>query len=413
MQLFANPFGLRSGGICATIGLGTGKIRRSSFVAIYLDNAATSYPKPECVYRAMDEYWRGNGASAGRGNYRRALDAEELIFKTRKALASILDVERPGRIVLTANATQSLNVILKGYLKCGDTVLISDMEHNAVWRPLNRLRQERDIRILTFHCTAEGKVDFKEIETLLDSGVSLVAMLHGSNVSGAILPVAAIARLAHQRGIPVLTDVSQTAGVYPISVREFDVDFLAFTGHKGLLGPMGTGGFYIREGLWLDTLIEGGTGTVSKSPFPPESVPDRYEAGTMNMGGIAGLLAAAEYIRETGIDTIRAAEDRLIRRLMEGLSKYDGVEMHGPGTDRERLGLLSFNIRGVDPYKVAAYLDDENEIMVRAGLHCAPLAHSVLGTLDTGSIRASVGPFSRPEEIDELLGAVETYLKKE
>ena len=313
---------------------------------------------------------------------------------------------------MTCNVTESLNMILKGYLREGDTVLTSDIEHNAMWRPLHALQKERGIRIRTFHCSPDGTVDLQEIREMLRSGISLVATIHGSNVIGNILPIREIVSLAHEKEIPVLVDAAQTAGAYPISIRETEVDFLAFTGHKGLLGPMGTGGFYIREGLRLETLKEGGTGTISKSLFQPETTPDRYEAGTMNMGGIAGLHAGVGFIRETGVETICARENKLIQRLMDSLSRMEQVEVYGPKPGKERLGLLSFTIKNADPYDVSLWLEERSGIMVRAGLHCAPQAHRVLGSIETGAVRASVGIFNSMEDIDGLVEGIRSYCKK-
>lgn len=380
-------------------------------MGIYLDNSATSFPKPECVYREMDYFMRTNGASAGRGNYQRARDAEELIYKTRKSIARLFDAKKPGNIVFTSNVTDSLNMILKGYLKEGDTVLTSDIEHNAMWRPLNLLQKEKGIHIKTFHSSSNGKVDLDEIQEKLSSGVSLVATIHGSNVIGNILPLEKIVKIAHEKDVPVLADAAQTAGAYPLSIKETEVDFLAFTGHKGLLGPMGMGGFYIRDGIRLKTLKEGGTGTISKSLFQPESTPDRYETGTMNMGGIAGLHAAIEYLLETGVDNIRKHESRLIQSLMDALLNIEQVEIYGPKPGQERLGLLSFNIKNANPYEVSSWLDEESGIMVRAGLHCSPQAHKVLGTSDTGAIRASVGYFNTLEDIEILVSGIRNFCK--
>ena len=379
---------------------------------IYLDNSATSFPKPECVYTAMDRYMRTNGASAGRGTYARARDAEELIYKTRKSIASLFEAPKPGNIVLTSNVTESLNMILKGCLKEGDTVLTSDIEHNAVWRPLHQLCRDRGIQIRTFHCSPQGRIDLDEVETLLDPAVALVALVHGSNVIGNILPVREIAAIAHRKEVPVMVDAAQTAGTYPVSIRDTEVDFLAFTGHKGLMGPMGTGGFYIRDGITLKTLKEGGTGTLSKSAFQPESVPDRYEAGTMNMGGIAGLHAALGFLLAKGVDSIHEHESRLVESMMESLSMIDGVEIYGPERGQDRLGLLSFNIKGADPYDVASFLEEQSGIMVRAGLHCAPCAHRVLGTIDRGCVRAGAGIFNSMQDIEKTVETVEAFIKR-
>jgi len=380
-------------------------------MAIYLDNSATSFPKPECVYQAMDSYMRNNGASSGRGNYARARDAGELIYNTRKGIAKLLGAKKPSTIVFTSNATDSLNIILKGYLKEDDTVLTSDIEHNAMWRPLHAIQNEKKIKIKTFHCSPTGEIDLSEIRDKINSGVSLVATIHGSNVIGNILPLEQIVAIAHEKQVPVLADAAQTAGVYPISITDSGVDFLAFTGHKSLYGPMGIGGFYIREGMQLRTLKEGGTGTISKSLLQPENAPDRYETGTMNMVGIAGLGAAIEFLLETGIDKISAHENKLTLALIEGLSKFEQVEVYGPKIGQERLGLVTFNIKDTNPYDVSCWLDEQIGIMLRGGLHCSPLAHKVLGTLETGALRASVGYFNSLEDISCLVESIGTYIK--
>ena len=234
---------------------------------IYMDNSATSFPKPECVYDAVNHFMREIGASPGRGNYANAIVSEKLVFETRKTIAKLFCAKKPSEIVFTSNATEAINTVLKGYLKSGDEVLTSSVEHNAMWRPLKSLERNRNVKINCFGVVKDGQVDLDEIARKLTDKIKLVAVVHGSNVLGNILPVAEISQLAHTKGIPIFIDASQTAGVYPINVVEYSIDFLAFTGHKSMLGPTGTGGFYIRTGLQLDTLKEGGTGSMAKSPF--------------------------------------------------------------------------------------------------------------------------------------------------
>ena len=356
---------------------------------------------------------RHNGASAGRGTYARAMEAEELIYLTRKSLAKFLGARKAGNIVLTSNVTESLNLILKGFLNNGDGVLTSSIEHNAMWRPLHGLQRDRHINIHTFHCSKEGTVDLQEIREHLRNGIQLVALLHGSNVLGNVFPLAEIIRLAHERDVPVLVDAAQTAGVFPLDIEALDVDFLAFTGHKGLLGPTGTGGFYIREGMELRTLKEGGTGTISKSPYQPSSVPDRYEAGTMNTVGLVGLKAGIEFLLKTGVERIREHEIALMTKILAGLAGLEDVEVYGTQNAQLRLGLITFNIRGVNPYDAALWLDQHAGIMVRAGLHCSPQAHKVMGTLETGAIRASVGCFSTMQDVVHLLASIEDFIKSQ
>jgi len=381
-------------------------------MGIYLDNSATSYPKPECVYDAVNAYMRDNGASPGRGTYANAMASDKLVYEARKSVARLIGAEKAGEIVFTMNSTEAINTVLKGFLQDGDGVLTSDAEHNAVWRPLKTLEKYRGVKIRCFRVSKDGKADLDEIGEKLTPEIKLAAFVHGSNVLGNILPTADISKLARAKGVPVLVDASQTAGAIPIDVVKEGVDFLAFTGHKGLLGPTGTGGFYIKSGLSLSTLKEGGTGSMAKSPFPPELPPDRYEAGTMNIFGIAGLKAAVGFIHETGVPDIQAHERALIKRMLNGFKTIPDIEVYGSQNPEDRLGLVCFNIGGLDPYKAAAKLDEDYGIMLRAGLHCAPRAHLISGTEGTGSIRASVGYFNTVAHIDHLLCAIADIRKK-
>ena len=380
---------------------------------IYLDNGATSYPKPECVYNAVNDYMRNNGANPGRGNYSNAMDSDRLVYETRKTAAKLFGAKKPGEIVFTSNATEAVNIILKGFLKNGDEVLTSNIEHNAMWRPLKKLEDNRNIKINYFNVTKDGKVDLNEISDKLTAQIKLVAFVHGSNVLGNILPVAEISKLAQKKNIPVFIDASQTAGVYPINVIDDGIDFLAFTGHKSMLGPTGTGGFYIRNGLYLDTLKEGGTGSMAKSPFQPDLPPDRYESGTLNIFGLAGLKAAVDYIHEAGVLKILEHERRLLSRLLRGLKEIPGVEIYGSLNPDEKLGIVSFNIKKRDPYEIASKLDENYGIMTRAGLHCAPRAHKIIGTEDRGAVRVSIGCFNTEEHIDLLLDALKNITANE
>jgi cysteine desulfurase family protein len=381
-------------------------------MAIYLDNAATSYPKPEVVYDSVIGYMRDNGASPGRGNYGRALDADRLVYETRKALTKLLGIPRPGQIIFTSNATEAINLALKGYLKPKDRVIVTGYEHNAVARPLRRLQDERGIAVLRIPCTPEGVLDLSWVRRKIREGVSLVAVSHGSNVIGCVTPLDEVIACAHERNVPVLADAAQTAGVYPIDANALQVDMLAFTGHKGLLGPTGTGGLYLREGLELSTLMEGGTGGMSLSPFPPDDPPDRYEAGTMNVCGIAGLYAAAAFLLETGVPAIRRHEIALTGQLLEGLRAVPGLTSYGPASAEDRLGLVSFNIGGKDPHRVSISLDRDYGIMARSGLHCAPAAHCLLGTAPVGAVRVSLGYFNKSEDIERLVAALKEISAK-
>lgn len=375
-------------------------------MAIYLDNAATTYPKPPAVWQAMEHFMKNIGASAGRGGYRRALASEEIVFQCRRLLRKLFNIDDATRIVFTTNATEAINLALKGWLSPGDHVITTAMEHNAVWRCLKTLEKERGISITVVPCREDGELLLPELEAAFREETRIVACTHASNVTGTVMPVQAIAAVAHRRGVPVLLDAAQTAGVYPVDARELDVDFLAFTGHKGLLGPTGTGGLYIRPGLELRPLKEGGTGSVSRLEYMPENLPDRFEAGTLNMVGIAGLKAAVEYILDQGIDRIRAHEEELTARMLAGLEEFPGVTVYGPKDTSKKVGVVSFNLKELAPEEVAYALDEGHDIMVRVGLHCAPLAHKTIGTLDRGTVRASVGYFNTAEEIDTFLTAV-------
>jgi cysteine desulfurase family protein len=373
---------------------------------LYLDNGATSYPKPDSVYTSIVEYMRGNGASPGRGNYARAMEADKLVYKTRKALAKLLGAPRPGQIIFTCNATESINMALKGYLKEGDKVLTTSFEHNAVTRPLKKLETERRVRVDLIPCTAEGALDMRSAKAKLREGVRMLVVSHASNVIGRITPLDEIVTAARECGAAVLADAAQTAGAYPIDVTAVPVDMMAFTGHKGLLGPTGTGGLYLRKGLELSTLKEGGTGGMSLSPFPPDDPPDRYEAGTMNIGGIAGLNAAVEYLLGVGVNVVRAHEAELTGLLLDGLNKIPRLTYYGPRFAEDRVGLVSFNIEGHDPHKVSMTLDRDYGIMVRSGLHCAPQAHRLLGTTPAGAVRVSLGYFNQRPDIERFIVAL-------
>jgi cysteine desulfurase family protein len=334
------------------------------------------------------------------------MEADRLIYETRRALARLLGAQRPGQIILTCNATESINMALKGYLRQGDKVLVTGYEHNAVARPLKKLEAERQVRVEMIPCTAEGLIDVSSVKAKLKDDIRLLVLSHASNVIGCITPLDEIAAAARERGAAVLVDAAQTAGAYPIDVTAVPVDMLAFTGHKGLMGPTGTGGLYLRKGIELSTLKEGGTGGLSLSPFPPDDPPDRYEAGTMNSSGIAGLHAAAKYLLEIGVRAVRAHEVELIGLLLDGLDSIPGLTYYGPRSPEDRIGLVSFNINGHDPNKVSMRLDREYGIMVRSGLHCAPQAHRLLGTVPVGTVRASLGYFNQPQDIDRLVGAL-------
>lgn len=384
--------------------------RRQKERIVYLDNAATSYPKPEAVYRAVDHYMRHVGASSGRGGYRRALEADELLYRTRSALARLFNVKDAARIIFTANATESINLAVKGLLRPGDHVVTTSMEHNAVWRCLKDIEEERGIDITAVPCAPDGTVAPGDIENALCRRTRLIVFTHASNVTGTILPIAEIGQIGRRYGIPVLVDAAQTAGVLPIDVVHYNIDLLAFTGHKGLLGPFGTGGLYIAEGIDLKPLKEGGTGSQSRLERQPDTLPERYEAGTLNMAGLAGLGAGVRFILEEGIDRIRAREMELTAYALQVLSDLEGSVIYGPRDPERQVGVISFNLKDIAPEEVGYVLDEVYGIMVRVGLHCAPMAHRTIGTLDRGTVRVGLGYFNTKDDLDFLGEALRSII---
>lgn len=375
-------------------------------MAIYFDNAATSFPKPEAVYDAVDQYQRLNGASAGRGAYRRAMEADEIIFNARSLLGRLFNIADVSRIVFTANVTESLNLALKGSLEPGDHVITGGMEHNAVWRALKVLEQERGIGITVLSCPLGMPFKASEVEKAITPATRLIAMNHASNVTGTLMPLEEVGRIARRRGIAFLIDTAQTAGVYPVDVTELNADLLAFTGHKGLLGPTGTGGLYIAPGMELAPLKEGGTGGDSLLERQPDHLPNRYEAGTMHTAGIAGLGASVKFILEHGVENIREHERELTALALELLEQVPGADVYGPRSAGERVAVISFNLADTAPEEVTYVLDELYGIMARSGLHCSPQAHRAIGTENRGTVRISFGYFNRREEVEQLIRAL-------
>lgn len=375
-------------------------------MAIYLDNAATSFPKPETMLQEMNHYLTEVGTSAGRGSYRRALEADNLVYQTRKLLGRLFNIQDNSRIIFTLNVTESLNLALKGLLGHGDKVITTAMEHNAVWRPLKLLEQERNIKITTLPCPKGFAFDPAEFEKTIKPDTSLVVLTHASNVTGTIMPVERVGQICRSKKVPLLVDAAQTAGIYPIDLVEMNIDMLAFTGHKGLLGPTGTGGLYISPGLDLKPLKEGGTGGESMLDHMPDHLPDRYEAGTLNIAGIVGLGAAVKYILEQDVRTIWYHEQKLVEYALQELEKVPGITIYGPSSPTKQVGVISFNLKGLSPEDVAYALDEGYEIMVRSGLHCSPQSHRSLGTEERGTVRVGFGCFNRLEDIDALVKAL-------
>lgn len=376
---------------------------------IYLDNAATSWPKPEAVYNSVDRYLRQLGAPAGRSAYREAAEVERLILDARKHIAGLMGVSDPRRIIFTLNGTDSLNHVLHGYLRAGDHVVTSVCEHNSVLRPLRELAGERGVEVTRVPCDAEGLVDPAAIEAALRPKTKLIALIHVSNVTGAIQPVAEVGRIAATRGLRFLVDAAQSLGHIPFAVEQLGAHFLAAPGHKGLLGPLGSGVLYIAPGAEqsLAPLRQGGTGTQSESDRQPDSLPDKYEAGNHNVPGIVGLSEGAADVAERGLPAIAEHEQMLAARFLAGLESLSGLRVYGPRDVRQRAGVVSLSIDGYDPQEVASLLDVSYSIQVRSGLHCAPLMHQALGTdVLGGTVRFSFGSFNTPEQVDVAIQAL-------
>jgi len=371
---------------------------------IYFDNACTSFPKPQAVVNSIQDYCLRIGSSPGRSAHRLALEAARLVFETRENLAQLFNVSRSERIVLTCNATEALNLAILGLLGEGDHVLASSMEHNSVMRPLNHLLRKNIIDLSIVPCSEEGYVDLEVLKRAIKKNTRLIAVNHVSNVVGTIAPLDEITKIANE--IPILVDAAQSAGAVPIDVEACDIDLLAFTGHKSLYGPQGTGGLFIREGIDLRPLRLGGTGSKSESWDHPDFLPDKYECGTPNTLGIAGLGEGVRFVLNQGVDEIREHEIALTRALLDGLSEIEGITVYGPRRPEEQTATVSINVNGMEASEVGYRLDREFDIMTRVGLHCNPATHKTIGTFPHGTVRLSMGYFNTQEEVDQVLEAL-------
>jgi len=375
---------------------------------IYFDNAATSWPKPPETIAAMQNYLQNIGGSPGRSGHRLSIEAARIIFAAREKLAELFNIPDPLRIVLTKNATEALNIAIFGLLKPGDHVITSGMEHNSVMRPL-RLMEARGIRITVIPCDKTGLLDPAQIAGAIEKNTKAIFITHASNVTGTVLPVADIGRIARDHDLVLCVDAAQTAGSYPIDVLDMNIDLLAFTGHKSLLGPSGTGGLYIREGLEknITPLCVGGTGSRSEMEAQPDFMPDRYEAGTPNTAGFAGLRAGVEFVLSRGLDEIKSKEENLTKVFIEGIGNLPGITLYGQTSVDQRIPVVSFNIDGMDPAAVAWEIDERFKIMSRSGLQCAPAAHKTIGTYPVGTVRFSFSYFNTGEQVIQSIEALE------
>jgi len=373
---------------------------------IYLDNASTSWPKPEPVHEAIDFFMRRIGANPGRSGHSLSIEAGRVVLETREAVAELFGVSSSERVLFTQNATHAINLALKGILKPGDHVIVSSMEHNSVMRPLRFLEETAGVEITIVGCGRDGTFPLRTFEKSFRENTRLVAVMHASNVTGTLMPISDIGKTSRAKGALFLLDAAQTAGVIPIRMVDDCIDLLAFTGHKSLLGPQGVGGLCIGEGVEMTPLVQGGTGSNSEFETHPDFLPDRYESGTMNTVGIAGLGAGIRYLREKGLDRIRKQEGLFTRHLIEGLSAISGVHIHGPRDPDRRIGVVAFRVEGIEPSDVGYRLDREYGIMTRVGLQCAPSAHKTMGTFPEGTVIFSVSCLNDEDDVARAVQAV-------
>ena len=375
---------------------------------IYLDNAATSWPKPAEVRQSITNFIENIGANPGRSGHHLSSEAARVVYQTREAVARMFNASDPLRVVFGQNITEALNLVILGFLHPGDHVITSSMEHNAVMRPL-RFLEARDVELSIVQCSQAGRLDPEEIEHVIKENTKLIIINHASNVSGTLLPVRAIGQIARKHELLLMTDEAQTGGAFPVDMEEDFIDLLAFTGHKSLLGPTGTGGLILGRRVdfkKIDPLIRGGTGSNSEMEEQPDFLPDRFESGTLNACGLAGLETAIKWITKTGLNKIRSHEVNLCQGLIDGLNGITGVKVYGGWVASEQTSTVSFTIKDIDNARIGSILDDEYGILCRIGLHCSPAAHKTLGTYPQGTVRLSIGYFNSEKEIDQAIQAV-------
>ena len=373
---------------------------------IYLDYAATSGRKPEAVYEASDRVMREVSGNPGRSGHKISLEAGAIVAEARLLCSRLFHAPASETIAFGVNTTEALNLGILGMVEKGDHVITSSLEHNSVARPLEHLKDE-GVEVTKIRADLENGVDPDAVEAAIKDNTKLVVMTHISNVTGTVNDIAAIGDVCRRHGVSFLVDAAQSAGVRPIDVQAMKIDMLAFPGHKCLYGPQGTGGLYISPEVDLRPLLTGGTGTQSELLHQPVSRPERYESGTLNVPGLAGLARGVDFILKTGVDAIEEKEYELTARLISGIRQYDNITIWGPQTAKNRAAVLSITIDGYEPQDISIYLDQIFDIAVRSGLHCAPYAHETLGTLDKGgTVRISPGYFTTEEEIDACIEAI-------
>jgi len=380
---------------------------------IYLDNAATSYPKPKEVGQAMMYFLEKIGATPGRSSHRLSIESARILYQARESLAELFNVDDPLRIIFTLNVTEALNLALKGLLRPGDQVITSSMEHNSVMRPLREL-EKRGVEVKVIPCSSQGVFDPVDLERAIKKNTKLIVLNHGSNVIGSLLPITVVGEMAKRHHILFLVDTAQTAGCYPLDIKKDNIDLLAFTGHKALYGPPGTGGLVIGERVDTKKLIPlkvGGTGSHSEFEEQPDFLPDIYESGTPNIVGLNGLKEGVRFVLAEGVDKIHQHEKNLIIRLIEGLKEIPEVTLYGGDYRKEQVAVVSFNLKDKWPSEVGMRLDEEYDIMCRVGLHCSPATHKTIGTFPRGTVRFSMSWFNTLEEVDQAIIAIRDIAK--
>jgi cysteine desulfurase family protein len=378
---------------------------------VYLDNAATSYPKAPGVAQSMSHYILNVGANVNRGVYSSSYIAENVVYETREFLCELFNFNKPENIIFTKNATESMNVLIKGLLRENDHVIISSMEHNAVMRPLNAIKNRTGYTMVL--CNEMGEIGIEDVERSIKSNTKAIIMAHASNVCGTIQDLERVGEICKRHNLFFIIDSAQTAGFLEMDFKKLNADAIGFTGHKGLLGPQGTGGFVVNDRLAgeMSTLIEGGTGSLSDTEIQPNYMPDKFEAGTLNIPGIYGLNAALKYLRSQGIQSIREKETLLMDKLLEGVLNIENIRPIGKATSDGRTGILSIDFVDNDNGLVAHELSRNYGIMTRSGLHCAPSAHKTLGTFSAGTVRLSVSHFTTIKEIEYTIDCINKIAK--
>ena len=379
---------------------------------IYFDNGSTSYPKAPGVPDAVKSILQRGCFNINRGSYTNAYKTSALVYETREKIAKLFDCPDCRQVVFTSGVTQSLNMALKGLLRAGDHVVTTQMEHNSVIRPLAQL-QAQGIELDVARCEQDGRLDLADMRQKITKQTKLVVMAHASNVCGVILPIREVGDICRKQGALLLVDAAQTAGVLPLSMQRDNIDILTFSGHKGLLAMQGLGGLVLSQQIAgeMNPLIAGGTGSHTHIAEMPTELPDRLEAGTLNLPGIAALSVALDYISEIGIDAIYTQEMNLLSRLTDGLNNVPGVRIVGPGSLKDKCAIAALDFPEMDNATIASRLDEEYGIMARCGLHCAPDAHKALGTFPKGVVRCSIGHLNTKSEVDILLDALRAIMR--